>query len=83
MARFMPPKILRMDAEPFTMLAPPQPPRLLDRVGEQIRMRHYSSRTEQAYVGWALRRAFPWQAPPGLYGGGRGGGDPVALGGAA
>ena len=37
------------------MLAPPQPPRLLDRVREQIRMRHYSIRTEQVYVDWVRR----------------------------
>jgi len=33
--------------------APTQPPRLLDRVRAEIRTRHYSLRTEQAYVGWA------------------------------
>ena len=31
------------------------PPRLLDRVREAIRIRHYSRRTEQAYVGWIRR----------------------------
>jgi integron integrase len=35
--------------------APPQPPRLLDRVRAEIRTRHYSLRTEQAYVDWARR----------------------------
>jgi integron integrase len=30
-------------------------PRLLDRVREGIRVRHYSLRTEQAYVGWVRR----------------------------
>ncbi len=30
-------------------------PRLLDQVREQIRLRHYSVRTEQAYVGWIRR----------------------------
>ena len=39
---------------------PPQPtasraPRLLDQVREAIRYRHYSYRTEQAYVEWARR----------------------------
>ena len=56
--RFRLPKILRMDAEPLTMLAPTQPtqpPRLLGRVREQIRMRHYSIRTEQVYVDWVRR----------------------------
>lgn len=30
-------------------------PRLLDRVREAIRLRHYSTRTEQAYLGWIRR----------------------------
>lgn len=30
-------------------------PRLLDQLRQQIRLRHYSLRTEQAYVGWAKR----------------------------
>ena len=33
----------------------PQPPRLLDRVRAALRARHYSYRTEQAYVGWIRR----------------------------
>ena len=32
--------------------APPNQPRLLDRVRHAIRARHYSLRTEEAYVGW-------------------------------
>ena len=32
-----------------------QPPRLLDQVRQHIRVRHYSLRTEQAYVGWIRR----------------------------
>lgn len=38
-------------------LAPkvPKGPRLLDRVREAVRVRHYSRRTEQAYVAWAWR----------------------------
>lgn len=36
-------------------LASPQPPRLLRRVREQIRVRHYSLRTETAYVNWIKR----------------------------
>jgi integron integrase len=32
-----------------------QPPRLLDRVREAIRARHYSLRTQEAYVGWIRR----------------------------
>jgi len=31
------------------------PPRLLDQVREVIRTRHYSIRTEQAYVQWIRR----------------------------
>ena len=31
------------------------PPKLLDRVREAIRLRHYSRRTEQAYVAWIRR----------------------------
>ena len=32
-----------------------EPPRLLDRVRDKIRLRHYSIRTEQAYVEWIKR----------------------------
>ena len=31
------------------------PPRLLDQVRDQLRVKHYSIRTEQAYVGWIKR----------------------------
>ena len=31
------------------------PPRLLDRVREAVRVRHYSIRTESAYVDWVRR----------------------------
>ncbi|QSX79364.1 integron integrase [Agrilutibacter solisilvae] len=31
------------------------PPRLLDQVREAVRVRHFSRRTEQAYVGWVRR----------------------------
>ena len=34
---------------------PPGQPRLLDRVRIAIRTRHYSLRTEEAYVGWIRR----------------------------
>ena len=33
----------------------PAPPRLLDRVRDKIRLKHYSLRTEQAYVDWIKR----------------------------
>ena len=37
--------------------APPthRPPRLLDRVRDAVRARHYSRRTEKAYVAWIRR----------------------------
>lgn len=35
--------------------AEPRPPRLLDRVREATRVRHFSIRTEQAYVDWVTR----------------------------
>src|SRR5574341_190073 len=39
--------------------APAQPkPKLLDRVREALRTRHYSPRTEEAYVGWIRRFIF-------------------------
>ena len=31
------------------------PPRLLDKVRAEIRLRHYSYRTEKAYVDWIRR----------------------------
>jgi len=31
------------------------PPRLLDQVRDRLRLKHYSLRTEQAYVGWIKR----------------------------
>jgi integron integrase len=34
---------------------PAKPPRLLDRVRAEIRLRHFSRRTEKAYVGWIRR----------------------------
>ena len=32
-----------------------QPPKLLDRVRQALRLRHYSRRTEESYVGWIRR----------------------------
>src|SRR5207247_4366861 len=43
---------------PGTVPGPHQPPRLLDRVRIAIRTRHYSLRTEEAYVGWIRRYIF-------------------------
>ena len=39
---------------PFTRPGPPKP-RLLDRVRAALRIRHYSRRTEKAYVAWIRR----------------------------
>jgi hypothetical protein len=42
----------------FVRESPPpelQKPRLLDRVRDEIRKRHYSRRTEKTYVGWIRR----------------------------
>jgi len=36
-------------------MEPPDSPRLLDRVRDKIRLKHYSIRTEQAYVDWIRR----------------------------
>jgi hypothetical protein len=35
--------------------AVPDPPKLLDRVRDAIRLRHYSPRTGEAYVSWIRR----------------------------
>ena len=35
-----------------------RPPRLLDRLGEKIRLKHYSIRTEEAYANWVRRFVF-------------------------
>jgi integron integrase len=43
---------------PGTVPAQHQPPRLLDRVRIAIRTRHYSRRTEEAYIGWIRRFIF-------------------------
>lgn len=40
------------------LAAPPSSPRLLDQVRERIRVKHYSLRTEQAYLGWIKRYIF-------------------------
>lgn len=44
----------KASAGPAIESAPP-PPRLLDQVRERIRTRHYSLRTEKAYVDWIKR----------------------------
>lgn len=45
------PKILRMEVKPISQ----QSPKLLDRLRAEIRLRHYSIRTEETYVDWARR----------------------------
>ncbi|MBS0355727.1 MAG: phage integrase N-terminal SAM-like domain-containing protein [Proteobacteria bacterium] len=40
------------------LAAPSSSPRLLDQVRERIRVKHYSLRTEQAYLGWIKRYIF-------------------------
>ena len=37
--------------------SPPTPPRLLDLVRDELRRRHYSPRTAEAYIGWIKRYA--------------------------
>jgi len=41
--------------QPYVADQQRQPPKLLDRVREAIRTRHYSGRAEKAYVGWIRR----------------------------
>src|SRR3712207_835955 len=45
-------------AQDYTPNPISQPPKLLDRVREAIRVRHYSIRTEQAYLQWMKRFIF-------------------------
>ena len=45
------PKILRMEAQAVSL----DSPKLLDRLRAEIRVRHYSIRTEEVYVDWARR----------------------------
>ena len=39
------------------------PPRLLDQVRERLRLKHYSIRTEQAYVDWINDSSCSSQTP--------------------
>jgi integron integrase len=43
------------DPNPAATATAPQPPRLLDQVRHQIRLRHYSIRTEEVYLDWIRR----------------------------
>jgi len=46
-----------MEAVPMAVgpFVAPQQPRLLDRLRDKIRVKHYSIRTEHAYVDWVRR----------------------------
>jgi site-specific recombinase XerD len=47
-----------MDTPTLKLITPPptqQPPKLLDQLRNKIRLKHYTLRTEQAYVHWARR----------------------------
>lgn len=44
-----------MDSKSITAPGCSKTPRLLDRVREELRVRHYSLRTEEAYVCWVRR----------------------------
>ena len=43
------------NVQQFPAAEPPRPRRLMDRVRSEIRVRHYSIRTEEAYTGWIRR----------------------------
>ena len=48
-----------------------EPPKLLDRVRNAVRVRHYSPRTEEAYVMWSRRfHPFPREAASFVHGSG-------------
>jgi hypothetical protein len=42
-------------SSPSQIVSAGQPPRLLDQLRDRLRLRHYSLRTEQAYVHWVKR----------------------------
>ena len=44
-----------MPSQTVPSVSPTKAPRLLDRVRTAIRLRHFSRKTEEAYVGWARR----------------------------
>ena len=43
---------------PLEVIQNPKPKKLLDQLREIIRLKHYSSRTEEAYVHWVKRFIF-------------------------
>ena len=56
--RLVKPKIPRMDSAPTSSEAPagaPRPPKLLEQLRIHLRTRHYSIRTEEAYLDWVRR----------------------------
>ncbi|CAM5791595.1 Tyrosine recombinase XerC [Ottowia pentelensis] len=44
-----------VDTDPLDPAAAPRPPKLLEQLRTHLRTRHYSIRTEQAYIDWARR----------------------------
>jgi integron integrase len=48
-------RLCRVDPQPPRVSSGPDSPKLLARVRRAIRLRHYSPRTEEAYVGWIKR----------------------------
>jgi len=42
-------------SSPSQIVSAAQPPRLLDQLRDRLRLRHYSLRTEQAYIHWVKR----------------------------
>jgi len=67
------PRVIRLvrPASGQTGEIPAKPPRLLDQVRQSLRARHYSARTEKAYVAWIRRFILfhgsgipnPWRSP--------------------
>lgn len=52
------PRVCRSGVTPSVAPAHHEEPRLLDRVRQALRVRHYSPRTEKAYVRWIIRFIF-------------------------
>jgi integron integrase len=54
-SRFSSPVFSSTTRPALSVVSPAPPPRLLDRVRDALQTRHYSRRTEKAYVGWIRR----------------------------
>jgi hypothetical protein len=48
-------KLVNRMCSPSQIVSAAQPPRLLDQLRDRLRLRHYSLRTEQAYIHWVKR----------------------------